>query len=139
MDTEKYQANLRLRIIATVIDYGILVVVISMYVVKFGNPIGEGAYEVTGLMTLIPMLYWSLYFPFCEWKFDATLGHRLMKLKVVSVDGGSLSLSQAFKRRIADGIEIIPFFGLPAVLVVNATGKKQRIGDLIAHTLVVKK
>ena len=49
-----------------------------------------------------------------------------------------ITFSNAFKRRIIDIIDIF-FYGIPALICICNTPKYQRLGDLFADTLVVKK
>ncbi|WP_373612645.1 RDD family protein [Mucilaginibacter sp. OAE612] len=59
-------------------------------------------------------------------------------MKVVKVNGGKLTLGDAFKRRVCDCFDIL-FYGLPAIICITKTEKHQRIGDLFAGTVVVKR
>ena len=68
-----------------------------------------------------------------------TLGKRLLGIKVVRADSGGVpGLGAAALRtvlRIIDGI----FFYLVAFISVLASQKNKRLGDMVAHTLVVRK
>jgi uncharacterized RDD family membrane protein YckC len=68
-----------------------------------------------------------------------TLGKMLLGIKVVREDSGGVpGLGGAALRtvlRIVDGI----FFDLVAFISVLASQKNKRLGDMVAHTLVVRK
>ena len=68
-----------------------------------------------------------------------TLGHALLGIKVVSLDGSAISFGQALKRRLCDAIEISWCFGLIAFILVKSTGNQQRLGDIVAKTYVTLK
>lgn len=81
------------------------------------------------------MLLNSIYFIASEYKRGSTAGKRLFGLKVVSLDGSRLSLSQCIVRdllRIVDCYMI-----LPGLLSIILTERRQRLGDLLMGTMVV--
>ncbi|RZK54780.1 MAG: RDD family protein [Pedobacter sp.] len=94
---------------------------------------------IAGLGVLLPIFVWVLYFVIAEKYCSATLGHEILKLKVVSVDGAELSFSQVFRRRICDAIEISSCFGIIAFFIAENNDKHQRLGDILAKTLVIGK
>jgi len=81
----------------------------------------------------------AAYFVVLEWRWGRTLGKVLTGMVVVSATGGGLTLTQAFWRTGLRLIELSPVHGgLLAGLVAAASKKKQRIGDMVANTLVVR-
>ena len=139
MANSNYQSNVGGRIFATIIDYTIIMAFTIFYVYEFGEPNDEGGYGVNGIKALVPQIFWFFYLPFCEWKTATTFGHWSAGLKIISENGKPISLGQSLKRRLSDTFEISWCFGLVAFIVVKSTEKKQRVGDIIAKTLVVKK
>lgn len=134
----KPKPYIKLRIIATLIDYGIYFVFFYTYVTVFNQSPVPGVSRVDGIMALPIFIAWFLYFVVIESVNGTTPGHDICKLKVIKVDGGKLTLGDAFKRRICDCFDIL-FYGLPAIICIKKTEKHQRIGDLLAGTLVVKR
>jgi uncharacterized RDD family membrane protein YckC len=116
---------LKLRSLATVIDYGIFWILFYIFVRSFGAETEEGHWEVNGSLTLIIPIFWFLYFVVTEAVNQATPGHDICKLKVVKPDGRKISLLDAFKRRICDPIDIF-FYGIPAFICISKTSKHQR-------------
>ncbi len=105
--------------------------------VKFGEETPEGGYHTEGLKSLPILIFWFLYFVLIEAYQGATLGHKALNLLVLNVaDRKSITLTQAFKRHILDFIDIF-YFGIPAIIAIKNTDKKQRLGDLWAKTIVV--
>ena len=127
---------LKLRSLATLIDYGIFLFLCFIYIYVFGNKT-ESGWELNGFPVLVIPVSWLLYFVVTEAMNQATPGHDICKLKVVKPDGGRISLSEAFKRRICDPIDI-GIYGIAALICISKTQKHQRIGDLLADTVVVK-
>jgi uncharacterized RDD family membrane protein YckC len=125
------------RVGATVIDYTMNFLFIFVYIDFFGVNDGTGFYTINGLPALGPPAFWFAYFILTERYMGGTLGHQLQKLKVVSLDGKDLSLGQVTKRRFCDALEIAWCSGLIAWLLVRSTEKHQRLGDLVAKTMVI--
>jgi len=134
----EYNRYVKLRIIATLIDYGIYLLLVVIYLYCFGTKNDDGNMEVQGSLTLPIFLFWFLYFIGTEAINQATPGHDICKLIVVKSQGDKISFSDAFKRRIVDPIDIL-FYGIPALICICNTPKYQRLGDLLADTVVVKK
>lgn len=134
---QNYNPLLLKRVATTFIDM-ILFFSLFFYFNSVDETIIAGAYTYE-VKFLISVLFWFFYFPFLEWEYNATLGHKIMGLKVVSQDGNALTLKQAFKRRLADIIDIYTMYGLIAFAVAFYTQHNQRLGDLWAKTLVVNK
>jgi uncharacterized RDD family membrane protein YckC len=109
-----------------------------LYIAAFGDNNDEGGKTVTGWFVWPIPIVWFLYFVVVETYNGATPGHDICKLIVVKADAGKISLGDAFKRRIVDFIDIF-FYGIPALICICNTPKYQRLGDLFAGTVVVKK
>ncbi len=56
----------KLRIIATLIDYGIYFTMFFLYCYTFGTKNQDGAMEVNGLLALPIFIFWFLYFVVTE-------------------------------------------------------------------------
>lgn len=128
---------LGLRAAATLIDYGIYFIVIFIYIRMFGNPNKDG-YTLDGSPALLIIVFWFLYFVVLEAVNQATPGHDILKLIVVKTKGDKIGFTDALKRRIIDIIDIA-FYGIPALICICNTPKFQRIGDLWADTVVIKR
>jgi uncharacterized RDD family membrane protein YckC len=67
----------------------------------------------------------------------ATFGKKALGLRVVRLDGSPIGWSEAILRlllRIVDNF----FFGLVGFICILATEKQQRVGDMVAKTIVIK-
>jgi uncharacterized RDD family membrane protein YckC len=94
------------------------------------DEVGTGLYLIT--------LAWALYYYFaCESGGGQTLGKRVMKLRVVRVDGSEAGMREIAVRtilRVVDGICLY----LVGLIVMLASGKRrQRLGDMAGGTIVV--
>jgi uncharacterized RDD family membrane protein YckC len=87
----------------------------------------------------IAVLVFLAYFFVQEGAWGTTMGKRIFGLRVRRLDGGNAGWREASLRSISRLVEVNPLVGaLPAALAVAGTRRKQRLGDMIAGTLVVR-
>jgi uncharacterized RDD family membrane protein YckC len=132
----KYKSNLKKRILASLLDYALILISSYLYIMIFGHANEEGATEVKGMQTLPLFLAWFIYFVVIESIYGATLGHQGFNLKVLTLRRKEISFSQALRRHLLDPIDIL-CYGIPAFIAIHTTDKHQRLGDLWAETIVV--
>ena len=122
------------RFLALLIDAIIVGVVIGV-LTGIGAATRDAA--LISIFSLIGSLLAILYFFVLEATMGATLGKRLMGLRVVKEDGSPISWTESIIRnllRIVDGL----FGYLVGAIIVWNTQRRQRLGDIVAHTVVVK-
>ncbi|MNK38472.1 RDD family protein [compost metagenome] len=101
----------------------------------------QGSFQNSTVVVLIIIfaVCYVFYDLLCEVAFNGqSLGKKLLKIKVVSLDGGQASIGQYFIRwvfRIADFTLTGNLLGFISVAVSQ---KKQRIGDLVAGTTLIR-
>ncbi|GAB2812596.1 RDD family protein [Ferruginibacter profundus] len=154
IDIEFEQAEFHKRLLAYMIDFAILgIYYLSMRSLFLdGIEIGYGEVGFAYVVILLPMLLYTLL---TELFFNGqTLGKKILKIKVVSLDGGEPTLGQyllrAFIRfyewgsiilvvfwRSGAGLMVLFIGGIVCVIVIAVTAKGQRLGDLAAETVVV--
>jgi uncharacterized RDD family membrane protein YckC len=105
-----------------------------VYITTFGHPNEEGGQSVEGMMAFPIFLFWFIYFPGAEGTTGQTLGKRIIGMRVVMQDGGPVTFGSSFVRHLFDLIDVSFAIG---ILVIKNSEKKQRIGDLIAKTVVL--
>jgi uncharacterized RDD family membrane protein YckC len=66
----------------------------------------------------------------------ATPGKRAMKLRVMSVTGGPVTMAQAVMRNFLRVADFMPFLYLTGIVCMLFTRRFQRLGDLVANTVV---
>jgi uncharacterized RDD family membrane protein YckC len=149
-------AGAGLRIVAAIIDffivgavYVVFSIIIAVITAIFGGAAGatnsdSAANAAAGVGALIGLLLWLVaaavsiaYFPYMEATQGATFGKKALGLRVVREDGSPIGWGEAIIRfllRIVDGF----FFYLVGLICILVTDKQQRVGDLVAKTIVIK-
>jgi len=120
------------RLIAVFIDH-----VIALGVMFFAVMLVPESFPV--LKALGFFLVYLAYFVVLEALWSRTFGKFFQGLIVRKLDGSRCDLKAALIRGALRIIEVNPLLlgGLPAGLVIIASQRKQRIGDLLAGTVVV--
>lgn len=122
---------------AFAIDY-IAVFIFSVgYARSVGQVMPGGNYQVTGLPALAVPGFWLLWLVIPEWLWGATLGKKIIGLKVEKAEGGTLGFGGALLRRVCDVFDFWMSFGLVATICHLKTAKGQRVGDMAAGTVVI--
>jgi uncharacterized RDD family membrane protein YckC len=146
-----------IRALALAADYGILYVtlMVALFVaafVMFGSALslkyvldtlGLNERTVGAVVFVIILLAFGLgvmllthgYFVYFEYKKNGqTPGKKIFGLKVVTLDGSPLSLSKCLMRETLRYVDLM--LVLPGVLAFLLTQKHQRLGDMLAGTMV---
>ncbi|MBN2550309.1 MAG: RDD family protein [Anaerolineales bacterium] len=89
----------------------------------------------SGSLLVLLLLIWLLYSILCESIWGMTLGKKFSYLHVIRKDGSKISWWQALIRAVCGIFEYNPI----GAIIVWVTPLKQRLGDLIAGTLVVNR
>lgn len=124
------------RAVAVIIDTAMLFALGYVIALLSGETTASG-YEIEGLPALVAIFAWFAYYIGTEAAFGATLGKRLVGIQVVSEDGSPLLVPSAVMRnvlRIVDGL----FIYLVAAILVWRSPRRQRLGDRVAHTVVIR-
>jgi len=132
----KFKTNLKKRIFATILDYGLYLLTFYVYLMFFGHENEEGGQTVSGLLALPIFIAWFVYFVVIEAFHGATLGHLGFNLKVLTLNRKDIEFNHALKRHLLDPIDIL-LYGIPAIIAIKNSDKHQRIGDMWAKTIVV--
>jgi uncharacterized RDD family membrane protein YckC len=130
---ESSPAGVGLRAAATILDWFILV-----FTSIFLSFLPESISQQPDVILTLMLVGGLLYYIFFEGKFGATPGKMLIGLKVVYSDGSPCDYKAATIRtllRVVDALPILYLLGLISILV---SPRKQRLGDRLADTLVVK-
>jgi uncharacterized RDD family membrane protein YckC len=89
------------------------------------------------VLTILPLVYFMIM----EAVQGATIGKMLLGIRVVRLDGSPISWSQSITRnllRIIDQFPYGPPYLLGAILIWTSP-TYQRLGDRVAHTVVVRR
>lgn len=134
--TYSYKPNLKKRFLASFIDYSLIMAFNIYYMVKFGNIVDNHTYKIEGWLGLPILIIWFFYFVIIETYYGATLGHKALDLLVLTENRRKIGFKEALKRHLLDPIDFF-LYGIPAIIAIKYTEKKQRLGDLWANTIVV--
>lgn len=118
-------------VILAIIATGVHTVLMASYEGYNGDLSREG---YTIYILLVFLIYW-LYFTLQESSdFQATIGKRAVKIKVVNSEGNKITFGQAAIRNI---LKDIPVIGFICVLPIGSSEKNQGFHDMAAKTYVV--
>jgi membrane protease YdiL (CAAX protease family)/uncharacterized RDD family membrane protein YckC len=92
--------------------------------------------EVIVVVIFVLLTAWFNYFALSEWHWGQTIGKNATGIEVRSLDGAErLSFGQAGVRNL---LRLVDFFGIGELMIL-ATKRKQRLGDKLAKTVVVRR
>lgn len=66
-----------------------------------------------------------------------TVGKKLLKIKVIKIDGYQASVGDYFMRFVFRIVEVLMGFGIIAIVFIAITKKAQRLGDIAAGTALI--
>ncbi len=133
-------AGLGERVAARLIDFGIMILVFLVFLMFFSF---SGLLADAPILGYILLIIYGLCFIFYDLLFEIfmngqSIGKRLMKIKVISLNGAQPSLGQYLIRWIFRTVDFTLTSWLGALVCVAVTENKQRIGDIVAGTTLIK-
>jgi uncharacterized RDD family membrane protein YckC len=95
---------------------------------------------VYAVMIILLFLIFSSYFAFFEWIWSGqTPGKRWLKLRVIREDGRPITFWESSVRNLLRSFDMMPFpFYSIGLISVFSTPRDQRVGDMVAGTVVVR-
>jgi uncharacterized RDD family membrane protein YckC len=135
LEAREYQ-GIGIRLVSLIIDN----IIVGIIIGAIGSGSGFGMMTQRMVPWWIGLLYFVIYvgyFTLLEGSKGQTIGKMVTKIKVVREDGGHIDMNQALTRnilRIIDGL----FAYLIGAILIWRSDKKQRLGDNIAKTIVIK-
>lgn len=78
-----------------------------------------------------------IYFIIAESLYGQTIGKKLFKMRVAMMDGSKCTIKGAVIRNIGRILDLLLGNYLLGMILIIFTPKKQRVGDLLASTVVV--
>jgi uncharacterized RDD family membrane protein YckC len=138
-----------IRFVAILIDYIIIGVIsgilaIPLLIAAIAVNVANGYVSAVSsgpivALSVAVLVVWFLYFTLLEGHYGQTVGKMALSIKVVrETDGAPIDYGEAAVRtvlRIIDGL----FDYLIGAIFIWTSDKKQRLGDRVAHTVVVSK
>ena len=95
---------------------------------------------IYAVMVILLFLTFSGYFAFFEWIWSGqTPGKRWLKLRVLREDGRPITFWEASVRNLLRSLDMMPapFYSI-GLISVFSTNRDQRVGDMVAGTVVVR-
>jgi uncharacterized RDD family membrane protein YckC len=142
-------ASIGNRFIACAIDHALQVGTIIVMAIGFtvlanysslGARVSNAPNWVKALLIVIVFLIISGYFAFFEWIWNGqTPGKRWLKLRVIREDGRPVTFWEASVRNLLRTFDMMPapFYSI-GLISVFVSSSDQRIGDMVAGTVVVR-
>lgn len=142
------KAGFFVRMLAIIIDSLIInaVFIIFGFVVDYNMSVGLNYLGITeeelvsdiigGTIYFFYVFFFPTYFIFLTYKYQATIGKKILGIKVVSEDESNLSLGRIIKRETIGKILSSLFFGFGFLMSIF-TKNKQALHDKIAKTFVI--
>jgi hypothetical protein len=97
-----------------------------------------GAKWVVAVIVLIPfLLQWGYFTLFEGLSHGQTPGKRVAKIRVIQQSGRAITIFESLSRNLVRVIDFLPTFYVVGTISIFVTKRNQRLGDLVAGTLVV--
>ena len=127
------------RVAAAVLDV-IIIVVMSMAAALFVWPsvLEEGSLEESSLVYAAMSVIWFFYYFLLEGFAGQTIGKWALGIVVVKEDGSPCTFLSSFVRNLLRVVDIMPGLYLVGLVTMVLSKRKQRIGDHVAGTVVVR-
>lgn len=140
IDVEYDLASLGERIVGRILDwvllivYGLVILLVVIGSTGFGTYVEQNGWLI--VLFFLPILFYDLA---CELLFNGqSLGKKVMGIRVISLNGEQPTVGQYLIRWLFRLVDFSFTSGLCALIMVAATEKRQRLGDMIAGTSLVK-
>lgn len=145
-DVERRYQGVAIRFVALLID-GIIVGIIARILIALFAPsaitfdVSARTFSISPAYYVVLAIIFLLYFTLLLGRFGQTVGMMAVKIKVIrDADGGQISYGAALVRTILLLVDecpwVIPY--LLGAILIWTSDKKQRVGDRVVHTVVVK-
>ena len=132
IDIEQPIASIGERIAAMLLDFLFML----SYIAIFAIIAGGFHYSWMLLVVYLPVVFYSLI---SELSMNGqSWGKKILKIKVIKMDGTPTSFSSYFLRWIIQLVEVFAFFGSLATITIILNRKGQRLGDIAANTTVIR-
>lgn len=130
------------RVVAALVDQlimiGYLIAIIFLYIWLLNLTEGS-AFDFPVAYFIILFLPAFFYHLLCETFLNGqSFGKKIMKMRVVKLDGSQAGIGSYFLRWILAPIDIYFTYGAVGIITLLVNGKGQRLGDIAAGTTVVK-
>lgn len=127
-----------LRAVAAILDSLVFMLIGWIMAGTFGTTSSSG-FELSGAPFFVLMLLGFLYYVVFEGTLGATPGKLVIGLRVVKTDGSKCGISSSIIRNVLRIVDALPALYLLGIILIVSSKSKQRLGDRLAGTMVVKR
>jgi len=120
------------RIAAILIDLILLGIITS----ALGGLLFRGGLAILG--SFVGLVISFAYYIYFEGTYGQTLGKMALGLVVVTEDGEPIDFGPAAIRTVLRIVDVLPVLYLVGLIVIVVTDRNQRLGDIVADTVVVR-
>ena len=135
-------AGVASRTVAELLDLGVQLggLGVVLFAVSFLGSVGGGGEVAAVVVALLAFFLALVGYPAAMETFwnGRTLGKAAMGLRVVTREGAPERFRHAAIRSMIGLVEIYLLLGIPAVISIVTSRRDQRLGDLVAGTLVLR-
>ncbi|NHA06061.1 RDD family protein [Mucilaginibacter sp. HC2] len=144
IDIDYEVAGLGERIVAYIIDMAMFFVILIGTLIAISaaggfEKGGNGGYAGLGIMLIIYAVLFVFYDLICEVAMNGqSVGKKVMKIKVISLDGTRPRLGQYLLRWLFRIVDFTLTSDLCALICIAVSDKSQRVGDMVAGTTLIR-
>ncbi|MEX2324136.1 MAG: RDD family protein, partial [Nitriliruptoraceae bacterium] len=128
-----------LRLVAQLIDGLVVFFGLGYFIATLTGATTPGGFELTGGPAFLLFALGFAYFVLLEGLVGATLGKLAVGICVRSADGQRSGLRAALVRNVLRIVDALPLFYLVGAVLVWKSPTRQRFGDRVAETVVVRR
>ena len=121
---------------AIILVLGVIAAIILPALNIFGSISANWAVGI--LVLVIFLLLWGYFSLFEAFSNGRTPGKRVARIRVIHQSGRGISFLEALARNLVRVIDYMPSFYAVGVVAIFMTRRHQRLGDMVAGTLVVR-
>lgn len=118
--------------------YLVILFVIVFVIINNDNDLGnikdKRLIFVLCTIIILPVVFYSLWAPY--FMQGQTFGKKILKIKIVKADGAEATFGTYFIRWLLSVVDSI-FYSSVGLITMASTEKRQRVADLVAHTVVI--
>ncbi len=130
--------GLGLRFVALIIDGFILGILGYLIAAVTGGTSGAG-FQLEGGPAFLYYLLSFLYYILMEAFVGGTVGKLALGMRVELEDGSPITIGASVIRNLLRFVDFLPFAYILGMIMISTSPLKQRLGDRVAKTVVVKK
>jgi uncharacterized RDD family membrane protein YckC len=138
MVSGKNYVGLGLRFVALIIDGIILGILGYLIGAVTGGTSGAG-FELEGGPAFLYYLLSFLYYILMESFMGGTVGKLALGMRVELEDGSPITIGASIIRNLLRIVDFLPFAYILGMIMISTSPLKQRLGDRVAKTVVIKK